>query len=145
MKQLLVLAAIGLAAVVAGCSHRDDPPLTPVMYDTTPTYRSTVRSTDAHVEPLYTQPGVNSGPQVSLPRIASEDRWDPNDPLATEVYNELSNQKDVEPKFLRVSAHDGAIWVQGVVSTASQARRAVAVTKAIRGVRSVRSDLRVSG
>jgi hypothetical protein len=144
MKVVFVIfLAGGFVFALAGCSHHDEYPETPVIYDTTPTYRSTVRSTDIHVEPYYTQPGVNSGPPARLPRIPSQDRWDPNDPLATEVYNALASDQGVRPQFLRVYAHNGEIWLQGAVSTPDQAIRAGRITKSIAGVRAVRNDLHV--
>jgi hypothetical protein len=140
----VVILGTGLGLMVAGCSQHNDYPLTPVMYDTTPTYRSTVRSTDLHVEPFYTQPGVNSGPPAPLPEIPSQDRWDPNDPLATEVYNALTNDQGAQPKYLRVYAHKGQIWLQGTVLSHDQAVRAAMIAKNFTGVRTVRNDLHVS-
>jgi len=145
MKSILMtLFAAGLGIGLGGCSHHDSHPATPVVIDTTPTYRSTARSTDLHVEPFYTQPGINSGPPAPLPRIPSQDRWDPNDPLATGVYNALAHDSKIQPKFLRVYAHNGDLWLQGTVSSRDQIPGALTIAKTIKGVRSVRNDLHVS-
>lgn len=141
---LIILFVTGLGLVLGGCSHHDRHPATPVVIDTTPTYRSTTRSTDLHVEPFYTQPGINSGPPAPLPRIPSHDRWDPNDPLATGVYNALAHDNKIQPKFLRVYAHNGDLWLQGSVSGPDQISDALAIAKSTKGVRSVRNDLHVS-
>ena len=140
--QGLTFAAALLA--LAGCSAHNDSPLTPSIVGTTPTYRSTVRSTDVPFGAYYSQPGVNSGPPAPLPVIASQDRWDPNDPVATQVYTTLSGSDAVHLQFLRVYAHNGVIWLQGSVATKDEAVLAAQIARTVRGVATVKNDLRVA-
>ncbi|MDR3707665.1 MAG: BON domain-containing protein [Capsulimonadaceae bacterium] len=145
MKPMTILLLAGVAAIgMAGCSAHTEYAKTPVLVGTTPTYRSTVLSTDPRVEPFYTQPGVNSGPPVSLPLIPSQDRWDPNDPVATSVYNALTTSSDVHLSFLRVSAHKGTIRLQGLVANGTARKRAEAIAKSEPGVRAVQDEVTIS-
>ena len=142
MNKSLIAIALAAVALSAGCTAHNDSPKTPMIVGTTPTYRSTARSTDLFVGPYYTQPGVNAGTPVSLPVIPSQDRWDPNDPVATQVYTALTSANSIELKFLRVYAHKGTIWLQGSVHSKDQAERAAKIAKSITGVVTVINDLR---
>ncbi len=146
MKTVSILSLFGaLVLLAAGCSAHNDSPLTPSIVGTTPTYRSTARSTDLNIGPMFSQPGVNSGPPAPLPVIASQDRWDPNDPVATSVYTALSTKPELQARFLRVYAHKGLIWLQGTVVSKEAAHEAVKIARSIKGVTSVKNDLHVSG
>ena len=140
MRGSLCVAAAAAVVLIAGCSAHDQYARTPYVIATTPTYRSTVRSTDPYIEPRYTQPGLNAGTPAPLPRIPSEDRWDPNDPVATEVYDAVTADPSARVRFLRVSAHRGIVRLQGDGRPAA-CRRAIAVARAVRGVRMVRDEL----
>ncbi len=139
-----LIALLGLLVLASGCSVHNNSPLTPAIVGTTPTYRSTAKSTDLNIGPMFSQPGVNSGPPAPLPVIASQDRWDPNDPVATSVYTALSTDSSLQAHYLRVYAHKGLIWIQGKVPTKQDAERASEIAKSIKGVNSVRNDLKVA-
>jgi hypothetical protein len=86
---------------------------------------------------------VNGGTPASLPVIPSQDRWDPNDPVATQVYTALTTTDNVHPEFLRVYARKGIIWLQGSVRTRAECDRAAQLARGTHGVTTVRNDLRV--
>lgn len=63
--------------------------------------------------------------------------------LSTRVKTALLNEPDLGALRIDVNTEDGVVNLVGTVSTPGEEQRAVAVAKGIRGVRDVRSSLKV--
>jgi hypothetical protein len=137
------MAALPLLAG-AGCSRHDDAPVTPVLRAATPTYQSTVRSTELYTAPYYTQPGIRNGAPVTLPPSPVYRNFEPNDPLSQSVYAALAADGHVPTHYLTSRARDGVVILEGTVGTAAQKQRAESVARAVPGVRELRSALKVT-
>ena len=138
-----LFAALAPLLLVSGCSRRDPETITPVVHIGTPTNRSSTNSWEIGHEPLYTQPGVNSGKPVVLPVIPSQARMEPDDPVALAVYHALV-AADIPTRYVEASARHGVVQLIGTVATPAQKRRAEAVARAVPGVTRLRSELTVA-
>ena len=137
----LLPALLGLA--LAGCSAKDPVTQTPVYHVGTPTNRSSVNSWELGQEPAYVQPGVYRGKPVHLVPIASQRRFEPNDPVALAVLAALNRDGTVPTQYLSASAHNGVVLLVGSVVSPAQKARAEQIARAVLGVRQLRSHVTV--
>ena len=136
----LALTAV-LAIFAAGCSARDPVTQTPVYHIGTPTNRSSVNSWELDTAPLNTQPGVYGGKPVRLKAIASQRRFEVDDPAAKAVLSALSADGQVPTQYLSASGNGGVVILIGSVPDAAHKARAEQIARAVPGVK--RLDSRV--
>jgi len=141
MRTVASFALIGLA--VAGCSARQEPPVTPTMQAATPTNRGTVNSWELTIGKIHTEPGLASARIPLIPDSVVQQGYEPSDPLAVAVYNELVHQK-LETQFVVAAAKQGTVMLEGVVGDDAQKTRIGQAAKGVAGVKKVVNDLKVS-
>ena len=133
--------AAGCSALMSGCSARDPVTQTPVYHIGTPTNRSSVNSWELDTAPLNTQPGVYGGKPVHLKAIASQRRFEVDDPAARAVLSALSADGQVPTQYLSASGKGGVVILIGSVPGSAQKTRAEQIARAVPGVK--RLDSRV--
>ena len=143
MRKRIGAALALLLLPSGGCSRRDPPTTTPVFHVGTPTNRSSTNSWEIGHEPIYTQPGVNSGRPVIVKPIPSQAGMEPDDPLALAVYRALTADGSIPTRYLETSAHGGTVRLVGTVADAAQKRRAEAIARAVPGVTSLQSEITI--
>ena len=134
----------GWALITAGCSPKDPPTDTPVYHLGVKSNSSTVNSWEPNREPIYTQPGVSHGKSVTLKPIASQRGFEPNDPLAEQVYAALQADQSLPARYLSASAKDGIVILTGTVPGQSLKLRVEETARRVPGVRELRSHLTIA-
>lgn len=144
--QALWRVALPAAALLAtqGCSAKDPLTATPSYHVGVKTNSSSVNSWELNKEPLYTQPGVNSGRPVILKAIPSQRGFEPNDPLAEDVYAALQAEPSLPTRYLTASAKDGVVILTGTLPSPALRAKAEATARRVPGVRALRSRLVVT-
>jgi len=139
----VALPAIALLAL-PGCSAKDPVTATPSYHIGVKTNSSSVNSWEMNREPLYTQPGVNNGRPVTLKPIPSQRGFEPNDPLAEDVYAALQADDSLPTRYLSASAKDGVVVLSGTLPSPALRAKAEALARAVPGVCALRSRLLVT-
>ncbi len=136
----------GAAALLAlpGCSAKDPVTATPAYHVGVKTNSSSVNSWELNREPLYTQPGINSGRPVTLKAIPSQRGFEPNDPLAEDVYAALQSDSALPSRYLTASAKDGVVILSGTLPSAALKSKAEKIARHVPGVRALRSRLTIT-
>ncbi len=137
------MLAAGCSGLLAGCSARDPVTETPVYHIGTPTNRSSVNSWELDTAPLNTQPGVYGGKPVHLKAIASQRRFEVDDPAAKAVLSALSADGSVPTQYLSASGEGGVVILIGSVPDAGRKARAEQIARAVPGVKRLDSRLMV--
>jgi osmotically-inducible protein OsmY len=140
----LVTIALGLSVFAVGCSRRAPPTYTPQFKVGTPTNSSVVNSWEPNNQPLYTQPGVNSGKPYSPKPVSSERGFEPYDPLAAAVYAALNRDHRLETRYLSVSAEKGTVKISGVARSAAEESEALSDARSVSGVGHVVDEIKVT-
>ena len=145
-RRAAVCAALPAAVLLAvpGCSAKDPLTATPSYHVGVKTNSSSVNSWELNKEPLYTQPGVNNGRPVTLKAIPSQRGFEPNDPLAEDVYAALQADESLPTRYLSASAKDGVVILTGTLPSAALKAKAETVARGVPGVCRVRSRLVVT-
>lgn len=137
-----VVAGISIL-MLAGCSARDPVTRTPVYHVGTPTNRSTTYSWIPNNQPFYVQPGVDGGkPLPPMKAVPSQLRFEPYDPLAASVYNTIKH-RGINVTYVTTAAKDGTVIVEGAVASERDKQTALAVARAVPGVRAVVDRLKI--
>jgi len=146
MGRVALCAALPAAVLLAltGCSAKDPLTATPSYHVGVKTNSSSVNSWEMNREPLYTQPGVSSGRPVTLPAIPSQRGFEPNDPLAEDVYAALQADDALPTRYLSASAKDGIVILTGTLPSAALKSKAEEIARRVPGVRTLRSRLSVT-
>lgn len=139
-------AAPAAAVLIAlpGCSAKDPLTATPSYHVGVKTNSSSVNSWELNREPLYTQPGINSGRPVILKAIPSQRGFEPNDPLAEDVYAALQADSSLPTRYLTASAKDGVVILSGTLPSLALRAKAEEIARRVPGVRALRSRLTVT-
>lgn len=135
---------VSFLLVLPGCSAKDPVTATPSYHVGVKTNSSTVNSWELNREPIYTQPGVSGGRPVTLKAIPSQRGFEPNDPLAEDVYAALQADTSLPTRYLTASAKDGVVILTGTLPSLALKARAEAVARHVPGVRALRSRLVVT-
>jgi len=144
--RIILCAGLSVPFVLAlpGCSPKDPVTATPSYHVGVKTNSSSVNSWELNREPLYTQPGVNNGRPVTLKAIPSQRGFEPNDPLAEDVYAALQADEALPTRYLTASAKDGVVVLAGTLPSPALKARAELLARRVPGVRLVRSHLTVA-
>ena len=142
--QKIPWAAILVIFSLTGCSPKDPPTYTPTYKYGVQDNRSTTNSYQMNGEPRYTQPGANSGPQVTLKPIASQRGFEPYDPVAEQVYMALNADGALPARYLSARAKDGIVILSGTVQNIAQKARAEQIARAVPGVRELRNKITIA-
>lgn len=143
MQRLRYATGLALLMTAMGCSPKDPPTNTPIYHQGVKTNSSSVNSWELNREPRYTQPGINSGKSVTLQPIPSQRGFEPNDPLAEQVYAALQSDSTLDARYLSASAKEGIVILRGTVPTAALKAHAEETARHVPGVRVLRSLLTV--
>ncbi len=143
-QALCVVLPAAVLLAVPGCSAKDPLTATPSYHVGVKTNSSSVNSWEMNREPLYTQPGVSSGRPVTLKAIPSQRGFEPNDPLAEDVYAALQADASLPTRYLTASAKDGVVILSGTLPSAALKLKAETLARGVPGVRVLRSRLTVT-
>jgi len=141
-RNLIVPTLLTVTVAVAGCTHRDAPPMTPVENTATPTYRSTTNSYELDTAPRYTQSGIDGGEPVTLPSIGSPERFSQNTPLTSAVSLTIHNDSTIDSRYLVVASKGSTIMLSGTVSK-SDLPKVLRLVRTIDGVKHIVNGLQI--
>lgn len=128
---------------LCGCSRRDPITSTPIYHTGTPTNRSSVQSWELNKEPLYTQPGVNSGSIVPTPSdIQEQQKYTSYNSLAHQVYAAISD-KGFDMRYITVTANNGSVIIIGTVDNKETENKMITIAKGVLGVRNMITKINV--
>ena len=63
--------------------------------------------------------------------------------ITTRVKAKLAEDRDVRARDVNVETYQGVVQLSGFVGTAAESRRAEALTREVKGVKSIRNDIRI--
>ena len=137
-RQFIFLSGLLLFILLAGCSSKDPPTVTP-SYHSGPQTGSSASINSWEV-------GQNAPPapkHYQFPAEASQRGFEPYDALAEKVYIALQADNFVPLKYVTISAKGSDIHISGTVETQAQTVRAIQIARGVAGVRAVQSHLQV--
>ena len=133
-----------LLILLTGCSAKEAPDTTPTFHVGTPTNRSSINSWEIGTQAGRGPTGATFNGRPLLKPIPSEMGYEPNDPVALQVYSALSADHDLDTRYVSPKAKNGVVILIGTVDTLAQKAQIEKITRSIPGVKKVKSELTVA-